>query len=142
MSKKYFYKVLTNGGSYVPLLSKRVRINYLRKGFGKWIYPKVKGTKIYVFKDLEQARRLRSWYVSNGRDRKKIIKCEASNPKLCRTILEWSYLDIEELRGKRNLQDYISGLFTNPYHFAGDVQKHYPGTYEVEVVKMIEEVNI
>lgn len=65
------------------ILPDKYQITYI---IGEWVYPKVKNSKLYVFDDIEKAKR----YAYGGADIYSIYRCKVKNPLKTSIIGVWN----------------------------------------------------
>jgi hypothetical protein len=139
-NKKYYYKVTTNDlksyhiGDYLKQdykIPKRFSINYDK--MNKWIFPKVKETKIAIFDSFINARKF-TW--GHGR----IFKCIVKNPKRKKMLCSsgafvsdsFSYMEIKKF--------WKTGKAPGNRKFPDRLQIAPDGTFVCDAVKLIKEL--
>ena len=118
--KKYYYKVLFNMRS----VNGEEKLTFKYK-VGKWIKPKIKGTKLFVFGTIRDAR---SVYYGD-----KIFKCVVKNPEVGKTIVDVNYL---YSKSRAYLRSFFKGEELEDYH----IDNAPFGTYVCDEVKLLKEV--
>lgn len=97
----------------------------IRYSIGDWTYPKVKRTKLFVFKDLQAARNL----VGRDKSYYSIYSCEVKNPKDYGPVnINNTEVLLEAIKNKKKYKHLIN-------------MKSVPdGTIFCDAVKLIEEI--
>ena len=140
---KYYYKVVTvsrhglisyNTGNDTFLDHNKV---YLDNGhaivykIGEWVYPKIDGTNLFIFDNLENAKNLCHRSLTNN----KIFKCQAKN--VSNRGISTGKLGIETNTLKKMLK--LKKRKKKFLHLS-EIERMYPGTLYCTAVKLIEEV--
>lgn len=123
---KYYYKVTDlNMGSCV-IAAKGIKIKYY---LSKWVEPKAKGSLIFVFEKLEEARD----FIYSQASCYRIFRCLARNPKKC-DIRIIGGIDYENI-SRSALKNFWTGKHTDFW------KSNAPGgTYFAESIKLVSEV--
>jgi hypothetical protein len=135
--KKYYYKAVSNNMKsmnsvifYRDRLHPFLILKYLKR---RWVYPKIKGTKLFVFgqkKDLIEFYKgtslVSSWY--------RIFKCEVKNPD--RDSIS---VYVSETFYGRTLPE-LKKIFKNLIKYCINKTPKRYGAYGVDAVKLIKEV--
>lgn len=124
-----YYKVLRNGlvsANVHPLpiyINSGISIKY---SLGEWTFPKIKGSKLFVFEDLNLARK-----YANFCCQKILYECEVKNPKEKGPASSYHIFEIlKAIRQKKKYSHLIN-------------YKNVPdGTIFCDAVKLIERVRI
>lgn len=115
-----FYKLLSVDLTSFADIDSDFKVQYQ---VGKFVYPKVPKTKLYVFKSLDDAKSFRNYshYCP-------IFECEVINPKKCKTLsIYYKLVDFYKLKFAK--------------HSIKELSKDAPtGTYMCDAVKLLREV--
>lgn len=123
--QKYYYKFVEENGEdeffswFVGSILSDLSVEYK---IGKWVKPKLKGSKLFVFDTFKHAREWSSCEL--------LFKCEVKNSREKRRIL---FGEVNVLAVTKNVENFWKGkkMFN---------KKAPKGTYVCDAVKLIKEV--
>jgi hypothetical protein len=122
MKKKYYYKVICKHGR--KLLSSAIHpdndfdINSdfcIRYKINKWTYPKVKGTKLFVFSSLKDAQNY-IWHHNILPWDLKIYKCEIKGLKRNQPVIRFIDFDFLLERERGDTIKFLKSFFSKKKH--------------------------
>lgn len=97
----------------------------IRYAIGNWTYPKIKRTKLFVFKDLEAAKKI----VGRDKSHYSIYSCEVKNPKDYGPVNVYDSENLlQAIKNKKKYKHLINMKFVPG------------GTIFCDAVKLIEEI--
>jgi hypothetical protein len=131
---KYYYKVLNENlnscwVSIIPQLNVKYKKNI-------WVYPKLKGTKLLVFDNLENA----NYFIDNmwDGDGLRIFKCNVKNPQIAESILDSFRVTLKALVDENEtiIKKFWKGIITTNNRICIAPT----GSIKCDAVKLIEEI--
>lgn len=130
--KKKYYKVVSLDKYSVVAKNRYLQVKYI---IGEWATPRLQGTSLMVFDNLDAAKRF-----AIGSD-VLIYQCEIKNPKKKGVFTHWLNVDSVKDEIPIEIQHQLELKRLKKKYFCGDIYKLPSGTVFCSAVKLIKEVS-